>query len=82
MARLQELQNTVTGGNKVMSVVNLSPRSTRGYLKTSLRCKQESLRYNSSSPFSISLRRLIDMIYTALAGFRWKGYELREVDLD
>ncbi|KAL0552518.1 hypothetical protein IC582_011634 [Cucumis melo] len=44
MSRLQELQFTVTGGNKVISGVSLSPRSTRTYLKTSLRCKQESLR--------------------------------------
>ncbi|KAF7805117.1 putative microtubule-binding protein TANGLED [Senna tora] len=44
MARLQELQYTVAGGTKVVSGVNLSPRSTRGYLRTSLRCKQESLR--------------------------------------
>uniref|UniRef100_A0A0A0LFS2 Microtubule binding protein n=1 Tax=Cucumis sativus TaxID=3659 RepID=A0A0A0LFS2_CUCSA len=44
MNRLQELQFTVTGGNKVISGVSLSPRSTRAYLKTSLRCKQESLR--------------------------------------
>lgn len=44
MARLQELQYTVAGGNKVISGVSLSPRSTRGYLRTSLRCKQESLR--------------------------------------
>ncbi|KAH0783012.1 hypothetical protein MTR67_005366 [Solanum verrucosum] len=43
MARLQELQYTVTGGHKVISGVTLSPRSTRGYLRTSLRCKQESL---------------------------------------
>lgn len=46
MSRLQELQFTVTGGNKVISGVSLSPRSTRGYLRTSLRCKQESVRYN------------------------------------
>lgn len=45
MARLQELQYTVTGGTKVISGVTLSPRSTRGYLRTSLRCKQETLRY-------------------------------------
>lgn len=45
MARLQELQYTVSGGTKVISGVSLSPRSTRGYIKTSLRCKQESLRY-------------------------------------
>ncbi|CAN1232913.1 Probable microtubule-binding protein TANGLED [Linum perenne] len=49
MARLQELQYTVTGGNKVISGVSLSPRSTRGYLRTSLRCKQESLRLKSSA---------------------------------
>lgn len=47
MARLQELQYTVAGGTKVISGVSLSPRSTRGYLRTSLRCKQESVRYNS-----------------------------------
>lgn len=44
MARLQELQYTVAGGKKVISGVSLSPRSTRGYLRTSLRCKQETLR--------------------------------------
>ncbi|GAV63165.1 hypothetical protein CFOL_v3_06685 [Cephalotus follicularis] len=44
MARLQELQYTVAGGNKVICGVSLSPRSTRGYLRTSLRCKQESIR--------------------------------------
>lgn len=44
MARLQELQLTVAGGSKVISGVSLSPRSTRGSLRTSLRCKQESLR--------------------------------------
>ncbi|RHN80771.1 hypothetical protein MtrunA17_Chr1g0191861 [Medicago truncatula] len=49
MARLQELQNTATGGNKVVSGVNLSPRSTIGYLKTSLRCKQESLRVKNGA---------------------------------
>ncbi|KDP23519.1 hypothetical protein JCGZ_23352 [Jatropha curcas] len=51
MARLQELQYTVTGGNKVISSgVSLSPRSTRGYLRTSLRCKQESLRIKNATP--------------------------------
>ncbi|XP_044467458.1 probable microtubule-binding protein TANGLED isoform X2 [Mangifera indica] len=51
MARLQELQYTVAGGNKVISGVSLSPRSTRGYLRTSLRCKQESLRIkNGAAP--------------------------------
>ncbi|MBA0636781.1 hypothetical protein Godav_024754 [Gossypium davidsonii] len=50
MARLQELQYTVAGGTKVISGVKLSPRSTRAYLKTSLRCKQESLRMKNASP--------------------------------
>ncbi|XP_061945687.1 microtubule-binding protein TANGLED-like isoform X1 [Populus nigra] len=50
MARLQELQYTVAGGNKVIDGVSLSPRSTRGYLRTSLRCKQESLRTKSTAP--------------------------------
>ncbi|XP_010277932.1 PREDICTED: probable microtubule-binding protein TANGLED [Nelumbo nucifera] len=49
MARLQELQYTVSGGTKVISGVSLSPRSTRGYLKTSLRCKQESLRLKNGA---------------------------------
>ena len=31
----------------MISGVSLSPRSTRGYLRTSLRCKQESARYIS-----------------------------------
>ncbi|KAE8778596.1 tangled1 [Hordeum vulgare] len=44
MARLQELQYTVAGGAKVVSGVSLSPRSTRGYLRTSIRCKQETVR--------------------------------------
>ncbi|XP_047315819.1 microtubule-binding protein TANGLED [Impatiens glandulifera] len=50
MERLQELQYVVAGGKKVISGVNLSPRSTRGYLKTSLRCKQESLRIKNGNP--------------------------------
>ncbi|KAG9457931.1 hypothetical protein H6P81_002439 [Aristolochia fimbriata] len=49
MARLQELQFTVSGGTKTISGVNLSPRSTRGYLKTSIRCKQESLRLRKAA---------------------------------
>ncbi|KAL0413122.1 UNVERIFIED_CONTAM: Microtubule-binding protein TANGLED [Sesamum radiatum] len=49
MARLQELQHTVTGGRKVVSGVSLSPRSSRGYLRTSLRCKQESLRIKNAN---------------------------------
>ncbi|KAH9604997.1 hypothetical protein KSS87_016985, partial [Heliosperma pusillum] len=43
MARLQELQYTATGGNKVVNGVKLSPRSTKAYFKTSLRCKQETI---------------------------------------
>ncbi|CAK8544662.1 unnamed protein product [Lathyrus sativus] len=43
MNRLQELQFTVSGGLK------LSPRSTRNYLATSLRCKQESIRIKNSA---------------------------------
>ncbi|KAJ0234267.1 microtubule-binding protein TANGLED [Hirschfeldia incana] len=49
MERLQELQYTIAGGNKVVSGVNLSPRSTRTYLKTSLRCKQETLRIKNAT---------------------------------
>ncbi|TKY61497.1 microtubule-binding protein TANGLED [Spatholobus suberectus] len=44
MVRLEELQYMVAGGTKVVSGVSLSPRSTRGYLRTSPRCKQESVR--------------------------------------
>ncbi|KAL6558031.1 hypothetical protein OROMI_018381 [Orobanche minor] len=43
MARVQELQYTVTGGIKVRSGENLSPPS-RSYFQTNLRWKQESLR--------------------------------------
>ncbi|KAL4376216.1 hypothetical protein GQ457_02G036050 [Hibiscus cannabinus] len=51
MERLQELQYTVAGGKRVISGVKLSPRSTRANLKTSLRCKQESLRMkNGTTP--------------------------------
>ncbi|KAK1370676.1 microtubule-binding protein TANGLED [Heracleum sosnowskyi] len=50
VARLQELQYTVTGGRKVISGVSLSPRSTRVYMKTSLRCKQESARIRNATP--------------------------------
>ncbi|CAG7878381.1 hypothetical protein BRARA_E03374 [Brassica rapa] len=49
MERLQELQYTIAGGTKVVSGVNLSPRSTRTYLKTSLRCKQETLRIKNAN---------------------------------
>lgn len=58
MARLQELQYTVTGGNKVISGVILSPRSTRGYLRTSLRCKQESLRIKNATSRKSPPRKL------------------------
>ncbi|KAH9301542.1 hypothetical protein KI387_013125, partial [Taxus chinensis] len=44
MARLQEIQCTISGGSKLCGGVALSPRSTRGYLRTSMRCKQESVR--------------------------------------
>lgn len=76
MARLQELQYTVTGGNKVISGVTLSPRSTRGYLKTSLRCKQESLRYPEIrilTPYDFctffSFYSLINVFLTSLTQF-------------
>ncbi|KAJ4886145.1 putative microtubule-binding protein TANGLED [Raphanus sativus] len=49
MERLQELQYTIAGGTKVISGVNLIPRSTRTYLKTSLRCKQETLRIKNAT---------------------------------
>ncbi|KAJ0978826.1 hypothetical protein J5N97_014300 [Dioscorea zingiberensis] len=53
MARLQELQYTVNGRTKVVAGVKLSPRSTKGYLRTSLRCKQESIRMkNVAAPKS------------------------------
>ncbi|XP_058738573.1 probable microtubule-binding protein TANGLED [Vicia villosa] len=42
MNRLQELQFTVSG-------LNLSPRSARNYLRTSLRCKQESIRIKNNA---------------------------------
>lgn len=47
MARLQELQFTASGGAKSIDVVNLCPRSSRGYLRSSLRCKQDSFRWAS-----------------------------------
>ncbi|KAL4580567.1 hypothetical protein LXL04_016766 [Taraxacum kok-saghyz] len=61
MARLQELQY-LTGGAKVVSGVNLSPRSTRGYLRTSLRCKQESLRIRNGNCQKSSPGRLPSQI--------------------
>ncbi|CAH1443646.1 unnamed protein product [Lactuca virosa] len=57
MDRLQELQY-ITGGTKLISGVNLSPRSSRGYLRTSLRCKQESLRIRNANGQKSSPGRL------------------------
>nr|KYP74334.1 hypothetical protein KK1_007009 [Cajanus cajan] len=51
VARLQELQYTVTGGTKVVSGVSLSPRSTRGYLRTSLRIKNGATRKSPVGKF-------------------------------
>ncbi|KAL2345691.1 hypothetical protein Fmac_006976 [Flemingia macrophylla] len=50
MVRLLELEYTVNGGTKVVSGVTLSPRSTKGYLRTSMRCKQESARIKHDAP--------------------------------
>lgn len=71
MARLQELQYTVTGGTKMISGVSLSPRSTRGYLRTSLRCKQESLRIKNATP-----RKSPKGKFPAPAGGEWRGMSL------
>ncbi|MQL77528.1 hypothetical protein Taro_009926 [Colocasia esculenta] len=49
VARLQELQYAVSGGSKTVAGVRLSPRSTRGYLRTSVRCKQETLRMKNAT---------------------------------
>ncbi|VFQ69090.1 unnamed protein product [Cuscuta campestris] len=50
VARLEELQCTVTGGKGIISGAGLSPRSTRAYLRaTSLRCKQDSIRIKNGS---------------------------------
>ncbi|MQL75403.1 hypothetical protein Taro_007762 [Colocasia esculenta] len=46
VARLQELQYDVSGGSKTVAGIRLSPRSTRGYLRTSVRCKQETLKFD------------------------------------
>ncbi|XP_022748234.1 microtubule-binding protein TANGLED isoform X2 [Durio zibethinus] len=71
MARLQELQYTVAGGTKVISGVNLSPRSTRGYLRTSLRCKQESLRMKNATPRKSPVGK-----FPATAGDEWRRMSL------
>ncbi|PPS04726.1 hypothetical protein GOBAR_AA15916 [Gossypium barbadense] len=70
MARLQELQLTVAGGSKVISGVSLSPRSTRGYMRTSLRCKQESLRIKNFTPRKSPVGK-----YPATAG-EWRRMSL------
>ncbi|KAE8684111.1 Microtubule-binding protein TANGLED [Hibiscus syriacus] len=72
MARLQELQYTVAGGTKVISGVKLSPGSTRAYFKTSLRCKQESLRMkNGTSPRKSPVGK-----FPAAARGEWKRMSL------
>ncbi|XP_038877022.1 microtubule-binding protein TANGLED [Benincasa hispida] len=71
MNRLQELQFTVTGGNKVISGVSLSPRSTRTYLKTSLRCKQESVRIKNGGGRKSPVGK-----FPANAGGEWKRMSL------
>ncbi|XP_021282710.1 probable microtubule-binding protein TANGLED [Herrania umbratica] len=71
MARLQELQYTVAGGRKVISGVSLSPRSTRGYLRTSLRCKQESLTIKNATP-----RKSLVGKFPASAGGEWRRMSL------
>ncbi|KAJ7977974.1 microtubule-binding protein TANGLED-like [Quillaja saponaria] len=77
MARLQELQYTVAGGTKVISGVNLSPRSTRGYLRTSLRCKQESARIKNSAP-----RRSPGRKFPANKGGKWNRMSLPAMLVD
>ncbi|GAB4835833.1 hypothetical protein Ancab_000749 [Ancistrocladus abbreviatus] len=71
MARLQELQYTVTGGSKVVSGVTLGPRSTRAYLRTSLRCKQESVRIRSNAPKKSSIGKM-----PAAAAGEWRRMSL------
>ncbi|CAB4315603.1 unnamed protein product [Prunus armeniaca] len=71
MARLQELQYTVSGGTKVISGVSLSPRSTRGYLRTSLRCKQETARIKGSAPRKSPVGK-----FPANAGGEWQRMSL------
>ncbi|KAK8605165.1 hypothetical protein V6N13_082617 [Hibiscus sabdariffa] len=71
VARLQELQLTVAGGTKVISGVSLSPRSTRGYLRTSLRCKQESLRMRYSTPRKSPVGK-----FPATTGGEWRRMSL------
>ncbi|XWS57543.1 hypothetical protein CRYUN_Cryun09bG0183500 [Craigia yunnanensis] len=71
IARLQELQYTVAGGTKVISGVTLSPRSTRGYLRTSLRCKQESLRIKNATPRKSPVGK-----FPVTAGGEWRRMSL------
>ncbi|XP_022744172.1 probable microtubule-binding protein TANGLED [Durio zibethinus] len=71
MARLQELQCTVAGGTRVISGLSLSPRSTRGYLRTSLRCKQESLRIKNPAPRKSPVGK-----FPPIAGGEWRRMSL------
>ncbi|XP_048432824.1 probable microtubule-binding protein TANGLED [Pyrus x bretschneideri] len=77
MARLQELQYTVSGGTKVISGVSLSPRSTRGYLRTSLRCKQETARIKGSAPRKSPVGK-----FPANAGGEWQRMSLPAMLVD
>ncbi|XP_077219109.1 putative microtubule-binding protein TANGLED [Tasmannia lanceolata] len=49
MARLQELQAMVSGGKKVFSAMDLTPRSTRGYLRATNVCNQQSQRLKQTA---------------------------------
>ncbi|KAF9618843.1 hypothetical protein IFM89_002711 [Coptis chinensis] len=71
MARLQELQYTVSGGSKVIGGKNLSPRSTRGYLRASMRCKQESLRMKNSAAWKSPVGK-----FPGSAGGEWRRMSL------
>ncbi|KAF3454467.1 hypothetical protein FNV43_RR04914 [Rhamnella rubrinervis] len=76
MARLQELQYTVAGGTKVISGVSLSPRSTRGYLRTSLRCKQESVRLKNSAPRNSPVGKFPARKFSVDTGGEWRRMSL------
>ncbi|KAL4318138.1 hypothetical protein GQ457_18G007310 [Hibiscus cannabinus] len=71
VARLQELQLTVAGGRKVISGVSLSPTSSRGYFRTSLRCKQESLRMRYSTQRKSPVGK-----FPATTGGEWRRMSL------
>ncbi|KAK1278459.1 hypothetical protein QJS04_geneDACA003374 [Acorus gramineus] len=72
MSRLQELQYTVSGGTKVISGVKLSPRSTKGYIKTSIRCKQEFLKIKNGG----AQKSPIGKFQGAITGNEWKRMSL------